>query len=145
MAEVELSFAARPAHVRTARQIAVALARRADLAESAMDSVRLAVSEACGLVVALQLAANPDDPITVVFEDESGLSIDVRGTSALKEAEGDAAIAVLSEAVVPVADELPAGASLAVVAELAPRLDVTTSADGISLSLGWPAEAGASR
>ena len=145
MAEVELSFAARPAHVRTARQIAVALARRANLAESAMDSVRLAVSEACGLVVALQLAANPDDPITVVFEDESGLSIDVRGTSALKEAEGDAAIAVLSEAVVPVADELPAGASLAVVAELAPRLDVTTSADGVSLSLGWPAEAGASR
>lgn len=143
MAEVELSFAARPAHVRTARQIAVALARRASLAESAMDSVRLAVSEACGLVVALQRSASPHDPVTVVFEDESGLSIDVRGTSALKEAEGAAAIAVLAEAVVPVADELPAGASLAVVSELAPRLEVSTSADGVSLSMGWPPEAGA--
>jgi Histidine kinase-like ATPase domain len=143
MAEVELSFAAQPAHVRTARQIAVALARRARLAESAMDSVRLAVSEACGLVVALQRAASPADPVTVVFEDQTGLSIDVRGTSSLKEASGDAAMAVLVEAVIPVVDELPAGASLAVVSELAPRLEVTTSADGVSLAMSWPTEAGA--
>ncbi len=138
MAEVELSFAPRPAHVRTARQVAVALARRANLAEPAMDSVRLAVSEACGLMVALQRAAAPHDPVTVVFEDGSGLSIDVRGTSPLEKAEGDAAISVLAEAVRPTHDELPAGASLAVVTELAPRLDVTTSPDGVSLTMGWP-------
>lgn len=143
MAEVELSFTPQPAHVRTARQVAVALARRAGLPDSAMDAVRLAVGEACGLVVALQHRSSPDEPVSVVFDDSGGLSVDVRGALALDEAEGAEAVALLSDAAEPTPDGLPVGASLAIVTELVPRLDVSTSPAGIRLTLGWWPEAGA--
>lgn len=143
MATVELRFAAKPAHVRTARQVAVTLARRVNLASPALDAVRLAVGEACGLVVALQQAARPDKPVVVTFDDTKGLSIDVCGIVELEAAEGIAAVDVLAAAVEPVVDELPAGASLAVVSALVPRLDVITSAHGVTMKMRWPAEASA--
>jgi hypothetical protein len=143
MATVELRFAARPAHVRTARQVAVALARRVNLGNPALDAVRLAVGEACGLVVALQQETRPDEPVVVTFDDTKGLSIDVSGAVALEPAEGIAAVDVLAAAVQPVVDELPVGAALAVVSALVPRLDVITSADGVTMTMRWPAEASA--
>ncbi len=143
MAKIELSFAARPAHVRTARQVAVTLARRLQLPESALDAVRLAVGEACGLVVALQRETRPDDPVVVTFDDSKGLAVDVRGVIALESAEGDQAVDILAAAAEPVLDELPVGATLAVVSELVPRLDVTTSPDGVTVAMRWPAEASA--
>lgn len=143
MAEVELSFAPQPAHLRIARQVAVALARRAGLPDSVMDAVRLAVGETCGLVVALHRESSPDQPVSVVFDDSDGLSVDVRGAFALAEAEGPEAIALLSEAAEPLSDGLPVGASLAIVSELVPHLEVTTSPAGVRLILGWSPEAGA--
>ncbi|HEX6234076.1 MAG TPA: ATP-binding protein [Jiangellaceae bacterium] len=143
MATVELRFAAKPAHVRTARQVAVTLARRVNLGTPALDAVRLAVGEACGLVVALQQETHPDEPVVVTFDDTKGLSIDVCGAVELESAEGIAAVDVLAAAVEPVVDELPVGASLAVVSALVPRLDVVTSADGVTMSMRWPAEASA--
>lgn len=136
MAEIELTFTPQPAHVRTARQVAVALARRAGLPDSAMDAVRLAVGETCGLVVALQRESSPEVPVSVVFDDSHGLSVDVSGTRALDSAEGADAIAVLSEAA-PTSDGLPVGVSLAVVTELVPSVKVTTSSDGVRMTLGW--------
>ena len=115
MATIELSFAARPAHVRTARQVAVSLARRINLPEPVLDAVRLAVGEACGLVVALHQESRPSEPVVVTFDDSRGLSIDVRGAVALEAAIGGRAIDVLAAAAAPVDDELPVGASLAVV------------------------------
>ena len=53
MPTVEVSFSALPAHVRTARLIAVAVARRAGVAEDLLDEVRLAVGEACSRAVEL--------------------------------------------------------------------------------------------
>lgn len=47
MATVELTFSALPAHVRTARLVATAIARRTGVDESILDEVRLAVGEAC--------------------------------------------------------------------------------------------------
>ncbi|MFD0854548.1 ATP-binding protein, partial [Actinomadura adrarensis] len=47
MATVELSFSALPVHVRTARLIVTAVARRSGVAEALLDEVRLAVGEAC--------------------------------------------------------------------------------------------------
>ncbi|HEU4542086.1 MAG TPA: ATP-binding protein [Jiangellaceae bacterium] len=143
MATVELRFAARPAHVRTARQVAVTLARRAKLAEPVLDAVRLAVGEACGLVVALQRETRPNDPVVVTFDDSRGLAIDVHGVVALEPAEGVRAVDILAAAAEPVVDELPVGASLAVVSELVPRLDVITSLDGVTVTMRWPAEASA--
>ncbi|MEV7908395.1 ATP-binding protein, partial [Streptomyces anulatus] len=43
MATVELTFSALPAHVRTARLVATAIARRTGVEESLLDEVRLAV------------------------------------------------------------------------------------------------------
>jgi hypothetical protein len=143
MATVELSFSARPAHVRTARQVAVTLARRINLPEPVLDAVRLAVGEACGLVVALQQESRPDDPVVVTFDDSRGLAIDVRGAVALEAAVGSRAIDLLAAAAEPVVDELPVGASLAVVSELVPRLTVATSPAGVTVSMRWPAEASA--
>jgi len=129
--------------VRTARQVAVTLARRINLPEPVLDAVRLAVGEACGLVVALQQESRPDDPVVVTFDDSRGLSIDVRGAVALEAAVGSRAIDLLAAAAEPVVDELPVGASLAVVAELVPRLNVATSPTGVTVSMRWPAEASA--
>ena len=52
MATVELRFSALPAHVRTARLVAAAVARRAGVDEAVLDEVRLAVGEACSRAVA---------------------------------------------------------------------------------------------
>lgn len=143
MAEVELSFTPQPTHVRTARQVAVALARRAGLPDSLMDSVRLAVGETCGLVVELQRISSPKEKVAVTFDDTDGLVVDVRGSTSFESANGEQAISLLSNAVEPSADGLPVGAALAVVTELVPSLEVTTSPDGIRLVLSWSAEAGA--
>jgi hypothetical protein len=129
--------------VRTARQVAVTLARRINLPEPVLDAVRLAVGEACGLVVALQQESRPDDPVVVTFDDSRGLAIDVRGAVALEAAVGSRAIDLLAAAAEPVVDELPVGASLAVVSELVPRLTVATSPAGVTVSMRWPAEASA--
>ena len=53
MATVRLSFSPAPVHVRTARLVGVAVARRAGVAEDLLDEVRLAIGEACTRAVAL--------------------------------------------------------------------------------------------
>src|ERR1700712_5730227 len=51
MATVEVSFTPLPAHVRTARLVATAVARRSGVDEALLDEVRLAVGEACSRAV----------------------------------------------------------------------------------------------
>lgn len=140
MATVELSFSARAAHVRTVRQVAVSLARRSGVDEQYLDEVRLAVGEACGLVVALHERYSPDAPVAVAIEDSAGLTVSVRGGVGLAPARGRDAVEVVSAAAGQDSGELPAAASLAVVSELVPRLDLVTSADGLSLTMAWPPE-----
>jgi anti-sigma regulatory factor (Ser/Thr protein kinase) len=48
---VALTFQPAPEHVRTARLVAVAVARRAGLDESRLDEIRLAVGEMCARAV----------------------------------------------------------------------------------------------
>ena len=141
MALVELSFPARPVHVRTARQVAVAIARRAELAEEVLDEVRLAVAEACGLALSVLRNSPRDETVGVHFDDSDGLTVEVRAGTALPAATGAAALEVVVEAADNYIDsvgELSAGASLAVLTELAPILDATTSEQGMRLKLGWP-------
>jgi Histidine kinase-like ATPase domain len=148
VARVELSFVPRSAHVRTARQVAVALARRAGLTDDVLDEIRLAVGEACSLALSLQRQSRPDEPLVLVFDDDAGLTVDVRASAPLDPASGDHALSVLAAAVPPpavTAEELPVGAALAVLAEFAPRLDVTTSEAGMRLELAWPSVAVANR
>ncbi len=141
MALVELSFPARPVHVRTARQVAVTLARRAELAEEVLDEIRLAVAEACGLVLSVLHNNSRDGPVAIDFDDSDGYSVEVRADVQLPAATGAAALQVVAEAAnvrFDDAAELSANVALAVLAELAPVLDATTSAQGLRLSFSWP-------
>ena len=58
MATVEVTFTPLPVHVRTARLVATAVARRSGVAESLLDEVRLAVGEACSRAVEAHLPRN---------------------------------------------------------------------------------------
>ncbi|MEU5157909.1 ATP-binding protein, partial [Glycomyces sp. NPDC021274] len=77
MATVELRFSALPEHVRTARLVAAAVARRAGVDEAVLDEVRLAVGEACSRAVGLHEIHGITAPVRVVLvEDEKQFSIE---------------------------------------------------------------------
>src|SRR6059058_2697412 len=71
MAVVELAFTPLPAHVRTARLVAVAVARRSGVADSLLDEVRLAVGEACSRAVEAHRQRCPAEPVEVVVTDSA--------------------------------------------------------------------------
>ncbi len=72
MATLEVHFSPLPAHVRTARLIATALARRSGIDEETVDEVRLAVGEACLRAVELHQQHCPDVPVSVTMSDDDG-------------------------------------------------------------------------
>ncbi|MGW1885735.1 ATP-binding protein [Streptomyces sp. NPDC001970] len=78
MATVELRFSAQPEHVRTARLVAAAVARRAGVDEAVLDEVRLAVGEACSRAVGLHRSIGITAPVRVVLtEEEKTFSVEV--------------------------------------------------------------------
>ncbi|MEU9761267.1 ATP-binding protein [Streptomyces sp. NPDC047985] len=78
MATVELRFSAQPEHVRTARLVAAAVARRAGVDEAVLDEVRLAVGEACSRAVGLHRSHGITAPVSVALtEEEKSFSIEV--------------------------------------------------------------------
>src|SRR4051812_28652906 len=94
MPTVELLFSALPEHVRTARLVAAAVARRAGVDEAVLDEVRLAVGEACSRAVGLHRAGGLERPVRVALtEEEKKFSIEV----------GDEAPAAPGTAAVPAA------------------------------------------
>jgi serine/threonine-protein kinase RsbW len=70
MATVEVTFTPLPVHVRTARLVATAFARRSGVAESLLDEVRLAVGEACSRAVEAHQRHCPGEPIRVSLTDD---------------------------------------------------------------------------
>lgn len=78
MPSVELRFSALPEHVRTARLVAAAVARRAGVDEAVLDEVRLAVGEACSRAVGLHQTNGVAGPVRVLLtEEEKKFSIEV--------------------------------------------------------------------
>src|ERR1700759_585036 len=71
MATVEVTFTPLPVHVRTARLVATAVARRSGVAESLLDEVRLAVGEACSRAGGAHLRHCPGEPIRVALTDNA--------------------------------------------------------------------------
>jgi anti-sigma regulatory factor (Ser/Thr protein kinase) len=69
MATITLTISALPAHVRTARLMAATVARRAGIAASAIDEIRLAVGEACSRAVAAHKLHCPAQPIQLQLID----------------------------------------------------------------------------
>ena len=62
---VLLRFSALPEHVRTARLVATAVARRSGLSDADLEGVRLAVGEACSRAVQRQESAAGDELVEV--------------------------------------------------------------------------------
>src|ERR1700722_20700733 len=82
MATVELSFTPLPAHVRTARLVAAAVARRSGVDESLLDEVRLAVGEACSRAVEEHRLHCPTEPVRLALTQEAGrFEVEVTDTS----------------------------------------------------------------
>ncbi|NUR57857.1 MAG: ATP-binding protein, partial [Catenulispora sp.] len=77
---VLLRFTPQPEHVRTARLVAVAHARRVGVEAGLLDEVRLAVGEACSRAVGLHQRHCPGEPVVVLLDavdsTDSGLAPD---------------------------------------------------------------------
>ncbi len=67
MGEVRLRFRASPAHVRTARLVAVTVARRAGFDEERVEGVRQAVGEACARTLT---GPGPQPDVTLTVDDD---------------------------------------------------------------------------
>ncbi|MFD5461501.1 ATP-binding protein [Kitasatospora sp. NPDC127059] len=134
MATVELRFSALPEHVRTARLVAAAVARRAGVDESVLDEVRLAVGEACSRAVGLHQRGGIGGTVRVALTDQE--------KRFLIEVEDEA-----GPAVAPAPDAAEGGdpdedtLGLAVITGLVEDLEVTNGADGGVIRMSWPLSA----
>jgi anti-sigma regulatory factor (Ser/Thr protein kinase) len=78
MALVELLLSPLPSHVRTARLVVLAAARRAGLEDGLVDEIRLAVSESTSRAVALNARHAAEVPVKIlVSDDPTGLTLSV--------------------------------------------------------------------
>jgi anti-sigma regulatory factor (Ser/Thr protein kinase) len=78
MPTVRLSFTPAPAHLRTVRLVAVAVARLAGVPAERYDEIRLAVGEACSRAVAVHQRHGLDDLVEVVLSGDARFTIQVR-------------------------------------------------------------------
>ncbi|MEU2714589.1 ATP-binding protein [Streptomyces sp. NPDC007205] len=133
MAVVELRFSALPEHVRTARLVAAAVARRAGVDEAVLDEVRLAVGEACSRAVGLHQNSGISAPVKVaLIEEEKQFSIEV-GDEAPHATPGDTPGAAQDAEEIE-EDEM----GLAVISGLVDDVEVTTGQDGGLIRMTWP-------
>ena len=110
MPTVEVSFTALPAHVRTARLVATAVARRSGVDEALLDEVRLAVGEACSRAVEAHRLHCPAEPVRLALTDLAGrFEVEVTDTGR------------------------PQGFGLAVIAELADDVQIRETSAGTSI------------
>ncbi len=137
MATVELSFTPLAAHVRTARLVATALARRSGVDESLLDEVRLAVGEACSRAVEGHQRHCPAEPVRLALTDLAGrFEVEVTDNCAPPPASaadpGGAATV------------LPDGLGIALISGLADDVQISETSVGTSIRMSWPS-ASASR
>lgn len=115
MATVEVSFTALPAHVRTARLVATAVARRSGVADALLEEVRLAVGEACSRAVEAHQRHCPGEPVRIALTDTDGrFEVAVTDTGN------------------------PQGFGLAVIAELADDVQISETPAGTTIRMSWP-------
>ncbi|TDE34633.1 ATP-binding protein [Nonomuraea mesophila] len=139
MATVELTFSALPAHVRTARLVATAIARRTGVEESLLDEVRLAVGEACSRAVEVHRAHCPGEPIRIELRDDSGrfeVTVSDHAPSDEIKPEQPLDLGMLS-------DSFMSGFGIAVIEGLADDVEVFPGPKGTNIRMSWPAVNGA--
>ncbi len=139
MATVELSFSALPAHVRTARLVAAAVARRSGVDEALLDEVRLAVGEACSRAVDLHRRHCPGEPVSVRLEDGGpSFAVAVADRAAVQGGTSDDMLEALTQDVDLDGEGLPAGVGLAVITGLVEDVEVDSSPSGAVVTMRWP-------
>jgi len=133
MARVELLLSPLAVHVRTARLVGVAAARRAGLADELVDELRLAIGEACSRAVALNSVHAPQVPIKIVLRDgPTGLTVEVTDAGPESGPVSDDVEELFGE------DDVDPRVALAVLAGLVDELEITTTSSGTTVSLRWP-------
>jgi serine/threonine-protein kinase RsbW len=146
MATVEITFTPLPVHVRTARLVATAVARRSGVAESLLDEVRLAVGEACSRAVEAHLRHCPGQPIRVALtDDDEQFEVVVTDAVPATADGGNGAVSLAGPAgfgvdfafdgEVPL--RLPDGVGLAVIAGLADDVRIASAGAGTSVTMSW--------
>lgn len=138
-ADVTLRLPPSAAHVRTARLIAAAMARRSGVDEAVLDEVRLAVGEACARAVRMHERQGVTSPVTVEFGEVGRFRVTV--VDGVKVGAGDEppALTGADDRQAPWAD--PSGDALglallgAVVQDLSVEEDV---AGGTRVTMSWP-------
>ncbi|GGY05170.1 ATP-binding protein [Streptomyces anandii] len=134
MATVELRFSALPEHVRTARLVAAAVARRAGVDEAVLDEVRLAVGEACSRAVGLHQIGGISAPVKVMLiEEEKQFSIEV-GDEAAHASHGPGDSPGAMDEAEAEEDEM----GLAVISGLVDDVQVSAGEHGGSIKMTWP-------
>ncbi len=146
MPTVELRFSPRAEHVRTARLVAAAFARRVGVDEDLLDEVRLAVGEACSRVVGLHRRHQHREPVTVTLSSENGrlcvavsdqipqeaaslpVPVELGNGTALPDLEGDFDNETQLDAM-----------ALAVINGLVDDVEIHTGLDGGVVRMSWPA------
>jgi anti-sigma regulatory factor (Ser/Thr protein kinase) len=143
MATVEVEFTPLPAHVRTARLVATAVARRSGVDEALLDEVRLAVGEACSRAVEAHRRHCPAEPVKIEMTDSGERFVVVVSDAAPttpgsngKSKNGEAAHGAGNGAMA-----LPAGFGLAVISGLADDVRVSSTGSGVSVRMSWPSAA----
>jgi serine/threonine-protein kinase RsbW len=149
MPTVEVAFTALPAHVRTARLVALAVARRAGVDEGILDEVRLAVGEACSRAVSVHQTQAPDAPVTMLLrDDQDRFTVEVIDRGRIEGADGNPGLDELDtdmlavpsdDADDDVVPDLPPGFGLAVISGLVEDVDVTGDPAGTHVTMTWPA------
>ena len=152
MATVEMSFTPLPVHVRTARLVATAVARRSGVEEALLDEVRLAVGEACSRAVEAHQAHCPAEPVRIELSGAKGrFEVVVTDAAAAEEDETGGDIAApggwpsagngvaKGAGAPPETAALPQhGLGLAVIAGLADDVQFSRTPGGLSIRMSWP-------
>jgi len=143
MATVEVTFTPLPAHVRTARLVATAVARRSGVDEALLDEVRLAVGEACSRAVEAHRRHCPAEPVKIEMTDQGERFVVVVSDQAPTSAASTGANGHGVATVVQGADDagIPAGFGLAVISGLADDVHVSSTSSGVSVRMSWPSAA----
>lgn len=149
MATVEMSFTPLPVHVRTARLVATAVARRSGVEEALLDEVRLAVGEACSRAVEAHQAQCPAEPVRIeltgsdgrfeVVVTDAAIAASGPAASAAEPAAGWAGHRVANGDSADTAGGYPQeGLGLAVIAGLADDVQFIRTPAGLSIRMSWP-------
>jgi serine/threonine-protein kinase RsbW len=139
MATVDVSFTPLPAHVRTARLVATAVARRGGVPDSLLDEVRLAVGEACSRAVEAHQRHCPAVPVHIrLTRDDDRFEVTVTDAGS---PEAEVPVAPASNGGFAADGQLPASVGLAVIAGLADDVHITRTGEGLTIQMSWNCQA----